>query len=137
MWVAHEDCINIVKNSWTISVIGCPMYVLNEKLKHLKLALKHWNINVFGNFHDQVKDAKLIVDQIQEEIDRNGHSDTLMQQEKDAQLILEQALNVEELFWQQKSNIQWHCEGDRNTAYFHRVAKIKKCLQPYNLSQRW
>ena len=125
MWVAHEDCINIVKNSWNISVIGCPMYVLNEKLKHLKLALKHWNINVFGNVHDQVKDAKLKVDHIQEENDNNGHSDILMQQEKDVQLILEQALNVEELFWQQKSRVQWHCEGDRNTSYFHRLAKIK------------
>jgi hypothetical protein len=38
---------------------------------------------------------------------------------------LENALNVEEMFWQEKSKVQWHCEGDRNTSYFHRVAKIR------------
>jgi len=48
-----------------------------------------------------------------------------MQQEKNAQLSLEQARHFEELFWHQKAKIQWHCEGDRNTTFFHRVAKIK------------
>jgi len=34
-------------------------------------------------------------------------------------------LNIEEIFWQEKSKIKWHCEGDRNTAYFYRIAKIR------------
>jgi hypothetical protein len=34
-------------------------------------------------------------------------------------------LNTEEIFWHEKSKVQWHCEGDRNTAFFQRVAKIR------------
>jgi len=137
IWTAHEDCINVVKNSWNAPFVGCPMYILSEKLKHLKQALKLWNVNTFGNVHNQVKNAKDKVDKIQEEIDSVGHSDDLMLAEKNAQIALEQALNIEEIFWQQKSKIKWHSEGDRNTAYFHRVAKIKKCLQPYYLHFQW
>jgi hypothetical protein len=33
---------------------------------------------------------------------------------------------MEELFWHEKSKVKWHCEGDRNTTYFHKMAKIRK-----------
>jgi hypothetical protein len=29
------------------------------------------------------------------------------------------------MFWQEKARLNWHLEGDRNTKYFHRIAKIK------------
>ena len=125
MWVAHEDCINVVRNCWNTNIIGCPMFVLSEKLKLLKAALKQWNKDTFGNVNDQVLTAKQNLDNIQDEIDTLGPTDNLMLQEKNAQIKLEQALNIEEILWQQKSKVKWHCDGDRNTAYFHRVAKIK------------
>jgi len=101
------------------------MFVLSEKLKLLKAALKQWNKDTFGNVNDQVLTAKQNLDNIQDEIDTLGPTDNLMLQEKNAQIKLEQALNIEEILWQQKSKVKWHCDGDRNTAYFHRVAKIK------------
>jgi hypothetical protein len=33
---------------------------------------------------------------------------------------------MEEMFWHEKSKVQWHSEGDRNTAYFHKIAKLKQ-----------
>jgi hypothetical protein len=38
---------------------------------------------------------------------------------------LDKALDMQEVFWKEKARINWHLEGDRNTAYFHRLAKIK------------
>lgn len=38
---------------------------------------------------------------------------------------MEDALNRQELFWQEKARINWHLQGDRNTKKFHRMAKIK------------
>jgi hypothetical protein len=32
---------------------------------------------------------------------------------------------MEETFWHEKSKVQWHCDGDRNIAFFHRMAKIR------------
>jgi len=44
MWISHPDCINIVKQCWNSQIIGCPMYMLSQKLKALKDTLKLWTI---------------------------------------------------------------------------------------------
>jgi hypothetical protein len=28
MWIAHHDCINVIKQSWNANISGCPMFVL-------------------------------------------------------------------------------------------------------------
>jgi hypothetical protein len=43
---------------------------------------------------------------------------------KNAQLHLEQALNMEEIYCQQITKVKWHSDEDGNIAYFHKVAKI-------------
>ncbi|MCH90684.1 RNA-directed DNA polymerase (Reverse transcriptase) [Trifolium medium] len=126
MWISHPDCVNVVQQSWNVKVVGCPMYVISEKLKILKNNLKIWNKNVFGNIHETVKLSRIKVDEIQALLDSNGPSDALLDQEKLAQVNLENALHMEELFWHEKSKVKWHCEGDRNTAYFHKMAKFKQ-----------
>jgi hypothetical protein len=113
MWISHPDCANVIQHSWNVNVVGCPMYVLSEKLKRLKNDLKAWNKNVFGNIHENVKLSRLKVDEIQALLDSNGPSDALLDQQKVAQVNLEQALHMEELFWHEKSKVKWHCEGDR------------------------
>jgi hypothetical protein len=112
MWISHPDCANVIQHSWNVNVVGCPMNVLSEKLKRLKNDIKAWNKNVFGYIHENVKLSRLKVDEIQ----------ALLV----AQVNLEQALHMEELFWHEKSKVKWHCEGDRNTTYFHKMAKIRK-----------
>jgi hypothetical protein len=126
MWTSHPDCVNVVQQSWKVNVVGCPMFVLSEKLKILKVKLKSWNKVVFGNIHENVKQARNNVDIIQALIDSNSPSDSFLEQEKLAQINLENALFIEELFWHEKSKVKWHCEGDRNTAYFHKIAKIRR-----------
>ena len=125
MWTLHPDCKEIVKEAWSTNVIGCPMFVLNKKLKILKHKLKLWNKEVFGNVHDHVKVAEQKLHEIQEQIQVNGHSEVFLEAEKNAQKILEDALNRQELFWQEKARINWHLQGDRNTKKIHRMAKIK------------
>jgi hypothetical protein len=126
MWISHPDCAKVIQNSWNVNVVGCPMYVLSEKLKRLKVELKTWNKNVFGNIHEIVKLARSKVDSIQVLLDTNGPTDLVLEQEKLAQVDLENALHMEELFWHEKSKVKWHCDGDRNTAYFHKIAKIRR-----------
>ncbi|GAU16832.1 hypothetical protein TSUD_367790 [Trifolium subterraneum] len=82
------------------TILGCPMYVLSEKLKILKNNLKTWNKNIFGNVHENVKRQRIKVDEIQRLLDLNGPSDALLDKEKLAQEI--------------------------ETAYFHKLAKIRQ-----------
>jgi len=125
MWTLHPACKDIVQEAWNTTVIGYPMFVLNKKLKILKQKLRIWNKEVFGNVHEYVTDAEKNLQNIQEQIQVNGHSNNLLEAEKQAQKSLEDALNRQESFWQEKAKLNWHFEGDRNTKYFHRIAKIK------------
>ncbi|GAU41845.1 hypothetical protein TSUD_177560 [Trifolium subterraneum] len=125
MWSLHPDCRNIILACWNNVIVGCPMYILSQKLKTLKEKLNAWNKENFGNVHDYVFNAKQNLHQIQDKIQLHGHTDDLLSEEKIASLIYEEALNREEVFWQEKAKLNWHLEGDRNTKFFHRLAKIK------------
>jgi uncharacterized protein YfkK (UPF0435 family) len=101
------------------------MYVLNFKLKRLKLKLKSWNSEIFGNVHDYVKEAEKELQDIQDQIQDNGHYEGLLKAETLAQKKVDEALDKHEMFWKEKAKVRWHLEGDRNTSYFHKITKLR------------
>ncbi|MCI05544.1 RNA-directed DNA polymerase (Reverse transcriptase), partial [Trifolium medium] len=80
----------------------------------------------------EVETAVANLDVIQNCISSDGYTESLMKQEFLAKESLENALNIEEIFWQEKSRVNWHCQGDRNTAFFHRISKIKQAYKKLN-----
>lgn len=50
-----------------------------------------------------------------------------MDQEKLAMIEFDKAVKFEEQFWQENAKVKWHIEGDRNTPYFHKIAKVRWC----------
>jgi len=85
-------------------LVGCPMFILSQKLKRLKIALKEWNKNTFGDIHVKVKDDETHLNHIQMQIDSNGSSSTLLNPQKQAQMNLDEALNMQEVFWKEKAS---------------------------------
>jgi hypothetical protein len=55
MWSLHDSCKDVIKNCWNTLVVGCPMFILSQKLKMLKEKLKTWNKDIFGNVRDQIE----------------------------------------------------------------------------------
>ena len=84
---------------------GCPMFVMNKKLKFLKEKLKTWNRNIFGNVHANVTVAEQKLQDIQKLIEDTSYTEFLMNQEKSLQLELELGLDRCELFWKDKDKI--------------------------------
>ncbi|XP_019435469.1 PREDICTED: uncharacterized protein LOC109341956 [Lupinus angustifolius] len=125
------------------------MYVLSQKLKALKEDLKVWNKNVFGNIHLRVQASKSNVEFIQSCIQEHEPINDLLEQEERAPseliqaLLVEEefwreksrALLVEEEFWREKSRVNWHTLGDRNTSFFHKVAKMRKVTNSIAMMQ--
>jgi hypothetical protein len=124
-WTTHEDCARLVKEIWSKPVNGSPMICLQIKLKRLKLAFKEWNNTTFGNIDNNVRLAVDEVMRIQALIDEHGLTEDLRNSDFHAQLLLTGALRTQEKFWQEKSRSTHFLHGDRNTSYFHRLAKIK------------
>ncbi|KAF1887608.1 hypothetical protein Lal_00040662 [Lupinus albus] len=133
MWLNHSDCSRVVAESWRNEVYGCPMFILSQKLKNLKIVLKDWNKNIFGDVHLRVQNALANVDQIQNQISVAGPSSQLLDDEADAQQSLLLALKIEEDFWREKARLNWHNLGDRNTSFFHKMTKIKQVSKSLTL----
>ncbi|XP_045822398.1 uncharacterized protein LOC123915305 [Trifolium pratense] len=128
-WVSHEDCARVVKEVWAKPVHGSLMLCLQAKLKRLKAALKEWNLAVFGNVDHNVNSA-IEVNRVQVLIDENGVTDELQKREFEAQLLLSKVLMEQDNFWREKARVNNFSFGDCNTAYFHRLAKIRTASKP-------
>ncbi|XP_058783905.1 uncharacterized protein LOC131658652 [Vicia villosa] len=128
-WASHQSCEDLISETWKTRVVGCPMFILQRKLQILKARLKEWNKTTFGNVHDNVKSAEESLKQIQNRIVDEGPSDSLDAIERNAQVLLDTALQREECFWKERARVKWQADGDRNTRYFHRLAKIKQATR--------
>jgi len=52
MWLQETLYLKLIHDSCTNKVVGCPMFIMQHKLKRLKIELRDWNKNHFGNVHN-------------------------------------------------------------------------------------
>jgi len=134
-WTNHADCRPLLLNIWKKEVVGSGMHHLQIKLLRVKDAFRVWNKSVFGDVQRQVTLATEEVERIQALIDVEGLDTSLHAQELQAQLSLMRAMNFQDQFWREKARNQSFIFGDRNTAYFHRMARIKSSIKPITFLQ--
>ena len=124
-WTAFDSCEDIISSHWNTQCQGTPMHILHYKLKSLKPKLQVWNKTVVGNLHLRVHHAQQQLNTAQMAIDQLGYSLERSQDEAACMTSYSQALNLLNSFWQEKNKNVRFLEGDRNTAFFHRQAKIR------------
>lgn len=125
VWLKHPGLIDIVRSSWNAPVVGAGMRAFQQKLVRLKLCLKAWNKDVFGNVFSQVQQAEEEVAQKERLYDISGSADDRASF-SEARARLQQALLREEIFMRQQSSVRWVREGDSNTRFFHAMFRKKR-----------
>lgn len=125
VWLKHPDFLTSVRRFWeSYPTHASANFSLWSKLKSLRLDLKTWNIEVFGNAEEKVR---LLVSEINA-IDLLRESRDLSEDELahrswlNALLILQQKIVAK--IWRQKSRLHWFRNGDRCTRYFHKIANF-------------
>lgn len=118
---------------WNIHFQGTPMHILHFKMKSLKPKLQVWNKTVVGDFHHRVHVTHQHLSAAQMAIDQLGFSVHRAQEEIACLESYSQALNLLNKFWQEKSKNIRFLEGDRNTTFFHRQAKIREAQSHISL----
>ncbi|KAB5531981.1 hypothetical protein DKX38_018651 [Salix brachista] len=99
---------------------GSAMFKLTSKLRKVKARLSNWHRHHQSDIKGRVAQAKEIWDEAQTMVDREPHSATAKNKERDAAKQYQQLSLDEESYYKQKSRIQWLMLGDRNTTFFHR-----------------
>ncbi|KAK9934990.1 hypothetical protein M0R45_022108 [Rubus argutus] len=136
MWLEHKDFLSFVKDCWcSISAHGCPLTVLQHKLRVLRKALRSWNWEVFGDVHHRVKLDLDALAEIQNDIVASGGSDEKFAKETELQANLNDSLRLQEILWKEKARLRWLSDGDRNTQYFHAMCRARRHRSSITLLQ--
>ncbi|MQM23789.1 hypothetical protein Taro_056859 [Colocasia esculenta] len=137
MWAHHESFRSIVHQAWTTHFQGTPLFILCQKLRIVKLALKVWNREVFGPIQKKVSYACDVLHQVQLELASNPMNEQLIQKEKQAREAYLTCLNMEGTYAQQRAKQHWLTQTDDNTKFFYDSIKgrrmintIRKCRLP-------
>ncbi|XP_010531748.1 PREDICTED: uncharacterized protein LOC104807977, partial [Tarenaya hassleriana] len=115
----------VIKNNWMgSSVPGTMQYRLCRSLKGLKQPLRQLNAEQFSNISLRTKQEHLKLKGIQHQL-YSAPNEQLVEAEKLQRKKWVELANAEEIFFMQKSRIRWLQAGDRNTTFFHKVAKAR------------
>ncbi|XP_043717713.1 uncharacterized protein LOC122665626 [Telopea speciosissima] len=117
--------MEFIRQCWTTPVFGPPLYILSLKLKLLRSDLRSWNKSVFGNIHQNARNAEDGVSSEETEFDQNPNEVT-REVLAEARNALKDILLQEEIFWKQKSRIRWLKERERNTKFFHAMVNVRR-----------
>ncbi|XP_074300371.1 uncharacterized protein LOC141631626 [Silene latifolia] len=148
MWPMAPDFEQIVKNGWSATVEGTPMFQIVTKLKLLKKDLKALNRDQFSDVENLTHVTELSLKHFQTLLSKDPLNEDLVSAEKECSKELRFLKEVRAKFLNQKSKEKWIKDGDENSAYFHtsitrRRARIRlkegivrngRCLQPHNIA---
>jgi len=125
MWLRAEEFSDLIKKWWQEEEVqGFACYVVARKLKGVKLSLKKWNKEVFGNIKVRKFNLLNSVNDLDEKEESIVLSFVEIDQRRRDREELGKVLQMEEISWRQKSRALWLREGD--TSFFQRTANLRR-----------
>ncbi|KAH7677444.1 hypothetical protein IHE45_07G084600 [Dioscorea alata] len=126
-WTTDGSFLDLVKQWWvTFNPQGCGAFIWSKKMAGLRNYLRHWAKFSFGSIKlkklsllNDLEGLDVIMEQRALSPSEVAHGENLRKQ---LMLICRQ----EELYWKQRSRLQWLKEGDENTSFFHATANGRK-----------
>lgn len=133
LWLENEDSNHIVRTTWNYSTGN-----LEEKLKDTLHHLHSWGKEQFGDIPRTIQKLQKELQNIKESYpDINSLSKI-----KEHEGMLDNAIKREELWWAQRTKVNWLQASDKNSKFFHIKASqrkrknIIKSIQ-HNDGRRW
>ncbi|GAV86914.1 Exo_endo_phos domain-containing protein, partial [Cephalotus follicularis] len=121
-WSKDDRFLQVVSHEWLKAHTGSPLVVIHKKLKSLKACLR----NFCSRPDSRVADLRARLKQVQQLSLGGDVPPGVFELERQLRLEVSDAARDEEAFFKQKSRIQWLKEGDSNSAFFHRVVKMRQ-----------
>ncbi|GAU09987.1 hypothetical protein TSUD_393040 [Trifolium subterraneum] len=125
-WLKHNNFRTLVKDTWEAQQFtGWMGYILKDRLKGLKIAIKNWNGVVYGK---PVERKNSLVEKIKaldlksEQVGISGEEVATRKKLFDELWVVLKSIDAS-IF--QRSRARWLKEGDANTKYFHSQVKAR------------
>uniref|UniRef100_A0A803PRY6 Reverse transcriptase domain-containing protein n=1 Tax=Cannabis sativa TaxID=3483 RepID=A0A803PRY6_CANSA len=123
LWLSDDQCKDIIAASWKSSSTSNPISAVLGNLDECVVNLQKWHFEKYGNMKRRITDAQLQV----ETLNNSPHrTPAAMNSLKNSESLLDELLEQEEIYWQQRSRVDWLQVGDRNTKFFHAKASARK-----------
>ena len=119
MWLSHPSFLGIVRDAWSNSPF------LNQVLSTFFDKVNIWNRIVFGNLFHRKRRISARLKGIEESLSIRPN-DFLVELDRNLRLEYADVIRLEEEFWAMKAWILWLVKGDRNTAFYHTSALVRK-----------
>jgi hypothetical protein len=117
IWTTNEHHHNIVKNAWQTGHGD-----IENKLKHTLNTLHSWGRKTFGIIPKRIKETQQELNDLQNAQNSQNLTSIIRSKEKE----LDDLLEVEEMWWSQRSRAMWLAHGDKNTRFFHQKASQRR-----------
>ncbi|MQM23145.1 hypothetical protein Taro_056208 [Colocasia esculenta] len=106
---AHSTFYSTVQSAWNSDVQGTPLFVLCQKLRVVKAALKVWNRDDFGTIHHRVQCAASVLHVAQLNLSTDPMNNEYGKREKQAREDYLHSLRMEASYAKQLA--KQHCLG--------------------------
>ncbi|GAU37337.1 hypothetical protein TSUD_395180 [Trifolium subterraneum] len=125
-WLEHPKFFEFVKETWeNMDIRGKKAFIIKEKLKGLKEALKVWNREVFGFMELKIDKTVKELNEV-EELLATGNIDANIINPKELVRQFWQQLNFKESLLHKKSRTKWAQEGDCLTGLMRKAVELGK-----------
>ncbi|GKV25423.1 hypothetical protein SLEP1_g34865 [Rubroshorea leprosula] len=126
-WTSHHEFGKMIQSLWnSFQVEGYWGFKCKEKLKALRMHLKQWNKDVFGNIDSQLDEALKNIEAIDIKCEGEDITKDDMLKRKEGIENLWQCLKKKESLWRQKSRASWIKDEDANSRFFHRITNGRR-----------
>ncbi|XP_028074762.1 uncharacterized protein LOC114277117 [Camellia sinensis] len=133
VWTLHPSFSHLFTTCWKNSnFVGWVGFIIQQKLKYLKLELKKWNSEVFGNASSRLKATE---DELHT-LDITAMARDLLVSEKDIRREVRgevwKLYRRVEWLWHQQFRLNCSLQGDKNTRYFHVITSTRQSRNMIN-----
>ncbi|XP_057837892.1 uncharacterized protein LOC131048061 [Cryptomeria japonica] len=126
MWLDHPNFEKAIEKWWYIDIKGIAMYRMAKYLRYIKVNIKKWNKEVFGDLFAAKSKTQLELEEMQDKIQTSGYNEVSINEENEVLVKYHKIIKREEEFWKQRSRSLWLKVGGRNTRFFHMTAMKHK-----------
>ncbi|GKV47795.1 hypothetical protein SLEP1_g54657 [Rubroshorea leprosula] len=119
-WLTREDFGAVFENAWKSHNV-----TLARAIEETSKACFAWGKESFG---DIFKQKRLLVARLTGIQNSSDYQYSVFLQKLEGELLTEyhRILHAEELFWCQKSRVEWINSGDRNTSFYHTSTIVQR-----------